>query len=1611
MASAGVEKTMSRMQSEKQGRRLVVVPSESLADYEAKGRGAALRGYYNPGGFFDEVYLLSPLEKGQRQAHGMTVIGVTEKEFRGRLAAIRPDVVRGYGGYWASDLVCQQRLRRVPVVVSVHDPNPILLHDSIAYADIVMCVSPSLSRVITARGVDPSRIRVVPNRIDTTQFRRITDRSMLDSVARRFPPGRSILHVGRKAREKNIDTLIRALSLLPIDCFCVFVGLGDSTVYRELALDMGVSQRCFWIDSVSNGELPLWYSWCDCMCVPSRWEGFGIVFVEAAACGAAIVTSNIPPMSDYLKHEESACLVNEYEDPVAIAGQIQSLFADRALSDRISRGAMRAAAPFDQAAVVEQEVAVYREAMELRPLTVKRGLEITRWKEKRWSAQARRTVSALAWSVAHTVNEHLGRVLSGGHRRTGALVNGASTQRRDRLVVVPSEAISVSEEAGYDNLARYYNPAGMFSEVFVVSPLERGERQAHGLTILGTTEREFAGVVRRLNPVAVRAYGGFWASDLACRRRVPGIPVIVSVHDPNPTMVHASIRYADLVICMSRIVAERVRARGVASWRIRIMPNRIDPEIMRPITDESRIQAVARQFPPGKHILHVGRKSHEKNIDTVVRALALLPDDYSAIFVGQGDETAYRTLSRELGVDRRCFWIKSVWNSELPVWYTWCDCLCVPSRWEGFGMVFIEAAACGTPIVTSDIPPMNAYLSHNISANLVKDYEDPRALANALRSACGDDAYRRFLGKNAIRSVRSFSRETVDAQEVAIYKELLAMPSLSPFRRLAISSWKARLAVSETIAQLRQVVLARLDTVARQARLGLPGRAWRYVRRTLARQPRATPLALERASERTGESMPRREPIAIRPGGVGCIIRRVIGSVSDPVTPHRSEASAPSRALEWVRANELQGGGIRVHSGHAHAYQEVTGYLVPTLAAYGERVLADRLVRWLLCVQRANGAFCCPDSATPYIFDTAQALRGLLAAVTWQPEARDAARRAADYLCQQMVEGGRGGFGDKYRGTIPETIHLYALPPLVAAASALEEPRFGEAANACLEFYCHHRDFLQLTSVTHFLAYELEALIDLGRVDLAKPTLDMLRTGQAPSGAVPGCKGADWVCSPGLAQLAICWYKLGDWEPADRAMGWLEAHQEGDGGFKGSYGPNAGYLAAYELSWAVKFFLDAHRLRVAAFRDRSARNLPADVAATDGRLQAVLDLIPQGARVLEVGCRNGRFLKAIGHVRPDVACVGVDSSAELLKTVPAGIETRFGSSESIPCETESVDVAFSIESIEHSANPDVVVSELVRVVRRGGWVVVVGKQNAQRGRLQTLSGERCPDADEFRLRLCRECDQVAVAPVGFDGVPASEGLMLAWKAKKRGRLTGGEWGNILAAEGSAEELVGRVRFGDLTAWATAVIGTTKQGDRVLEIGSGTGEISLCLALSGRRVSMVDICRESLGKSGELAGHLGVEVETVCADGTTRLPFADNTFDCVWSAGLLEHYTAKERHDILLEWARISRDKVIVLVPNADSLAYRLGKRMKEDRGEWTYGIELPIRTLQDEIAQVGLACVSEKTVGARHALTFLPPSSPLRTELAAFVKRYGEAEIDSWGNGYLLMTVGRKKNA
>jgi malonyl-CoA O-methyltransferase len=712
-------------------------------------------------------------------------------------------------------------------------------------------------------------------------------------------------------------------------------------------------------------------------------------------------------------------------------------------------------------------------------------------------------------------------------------------------------------------------------------------------------------------------------------------------------------------------------------------------------------------------------------------------------------------------------------------------------------------------------------------------------------------------------------------------------------------------------------------------------------------------------------------------------------------------------ALSWFKENELDSGGIRVHSGLTVGYPEVTGYTVPTLLNYGEKDMATRLLRWLLCIQRADGSFT-NQYGISYIFDSGQVLRALLSYGQDIPEAMVAAEKVCEYLCRNLSDNGKQGFGTRYNGKIPETVHLYVLPPLMRAAEVLNRKDIKNQVSHCLDFYCKHSDALRLETLTHFLAYELEALIDTHSIELALPILKNLVKHQKEDGSVAAKKGVSWICSPGLAQLAVCWYKCGMWEAADRAMNWLEEHQRSSGGFLGSYGKKAEYFPDVELSWTNKYYLDAHRLRVKSFIDRNLDIFPSVISRDDGRVKAISEVLESGDKIVEIGCGKGRILKRLIEINPDIHCAGVDISSKMLDTLPPEIRGIEGSLELIPCADNSFDIVFSVEAVEHSPGFGKAIKEMVRIAKPGGWVIVIDKQKSHWGRKNCPPWERWPDLKELKKLLRKDCDRVSAEQIAYDTNSASDGLMVAWKGRKRSLLTGIEWNNVLVSPDTRDSLVERVRNNHMSEWGQCIMLATSSGENVLELGGGTGEISLQLAQAGREVSVLDLSLENLSFIKECAAELEVGIKGVAADITRKLPFGDNEFDCSWSSGLLEHFDEKTIRAILREQARVSKRTVISMVPNSACIAYRAGKDILEKQGSWKYGYEMPILSLRKEFEAVGLNSITEITVGVKQGLNFIPRNHSLRKPLSNWIKSFDQKELKSSHQGYLLVTTGIK---
>jgi len=484
---------------------------------------------------------------------------------------------------------------------------------------------------------------------------------------------------------------------------------------------------------------------------------------------------------------------------------------------------------------------------------------------------------------------------------------------------------------------------------------------------------------------------------------------------------------------------------------------------------------------------------------------------------------------------------------------------------------------------------------------------------------------------------------------------------------------------------------------------------------------------------------------------------------------HRTDSI--DKAILWLRRNRLNHEGITVSSRQRVPYPEVTGYTIPTLYEWGEKELARDLTLWLLKEQNEDGSFSAPDG-TPYTFDTGQAVRGFLAALYDLPRVEKALTRACDWILAQVRQDGRLACPSTANSKWPDhddRIHLYVLPLLVEAGLRLNKPEYIAASHRVLRYYKHRQGLLEFNMLSHFHAYVMEALVDLGEIDLARAGMEPIATLQRKDGSVPAYNNVSWVCPTGVAQYAVVWYKLGMRERADKALRYLEKIQRRNGGFRGSHGKGAKYFPKEEISWAVKFFLDAHYWKIKTkFNEECVKLFPDSIDANDGRLQEILSFLGNlnGKRIIDVGCGKGRFLRALKRRFPTSHLYGLDISEKMLSYCPDGTETICGNILDIRLPDDSFDCVYCVEALEHAVRIESAVREMVRLLKPGGKIIIIDKNIAKLGQMELEPWERWFSPREIIELLRRYGVQARHKLIAYENHVQPDGLFIAWEGVK-----------------------------------------------------------------------------------------------------------------------------------------------------------------------------------------------------------------------------------------------------
>ena len=230
-------------------------------------------------------------------------------------------------------------------------------------------------------------------------------------------------------------------------------------------------------------------------------------------------------------------------------------------------------------------------------------------------------------------------------------------------------------------------------------------------------------------------------------------PVVVTIHDliyflypgacPNRlAYMYARFMFRKVVSAAAGIITvsqyskdDIVAHLGVAPEKITVVYNGVS-DVYKPITDSSVLAVVARKYGiTGEYIFYVGSHHPRKNLKRLIHAYARLRNrgKCQLILTGEVEERRrdlYKTVD-ELGLNGHVLFIGRVGEDDLPTLYSMAKVFVLPSFYEGFGLPLVEAFACGTPVVTSNVTSLPEVAG---DAALIIDPADTDALTKALDS-------------------------------------------------------------------------------------------------------------------------------------------------------------------------------------------------------------------------------------------------------------------------------------------------------------------------------------------------------------------------------------------------------------------------------------------------------------------------------------------------------------------------------------------------------------------------------------------------------------------------------------------------------------------------------------------------------------------------------------------------------------------------------------------------------------------------------------------------------------------------------------------------------------
>ncbi len=661
-----------------------------------------------------------------------------------------------------------------------HKYYPLLFYDKyisrfiFRQVDKILVRTPILLSYLKKMKAPLEKISITPSGIKSDCFNHFDGNNFR---SRYGIEGNLILYVGRLHPMKGPQYLIKAIPTVikenPGTKF-VFIGseqLGMRKWLEKLIEKMGLQNYVLFLGPIYDFKQKMEaYAACDMLALPSGYEGFGQVLLEAMAQGKPVVSTDRGSIPYIIKDGEEGILV-EYENYIELAMAINKLLSSPELRKEMGEKGEQKARKFTYEKLVDKMEEIYEELTRPRIPLIRRPPKIL--VEPKVSIKPRKSLKIAQISpyfvpVIGGMEKHVYHISKEMVNRGHKVSVFTSDRDRHSRIRIERDKLDGVEINRFRTLVQVGEFA-YFWPSFVIKLLEEefdiihvhNYRHPHSDLALLTSKI-------RNKPCVITTHAPFHPSWV--RKKIQRSLVKIYDHSIGRIMLN---KY-DLIVAITSSEFNHLKAITGNADKIKIIPNGIELEAL--------IQRDGSKFREkynidGKIISFIGRIHPVKGIHFLTKAFSKIKNvipNSNLVIAGPIQDIAYYNelvrLGKRLNTDDGITFLGKISEEEKYQMFAASDLVVLPSVYEPFGITILEAMAQSRPVVSTRGGPSDI-IDEGITGYIVK-YGDTKGLTKNMVKLLEQPDLARKLGENAKRKANVYTWEKITGNLLDAYSEI-----------------------------------------------------------------------------------------------------------------------------------------------------------------------------------------------------------------------------------------------------------------------------------------------------------------------------------------------------------------------------------------------------------------------------------------------------------------------------------------------------------------------------------------------------------------------------------------------------------------------------------------------------------------------------------------------------------------------------------------------------------------------------------------------------------------------------------------------------------------------